>query len=337
MYFLFSTLLAILGMYNTSTMTASLNALATFQKIGLLCYDSKSKLHRMARIGMLCIIFQLLMIAVHDVIIGLFISEDYENSFDNTFYNLVHNLPSIFLFMFCAVCCIYVRLFMCYQSLMKAVLDKETIYRVNDYIEQPFDDNYCCSAYHVDIIEGKNLEEELDVLRRLHESIRVALMASNEAFNPQLTCFMIIELGVLVMHLYSIILFFQLEPEDIESNAILFMDVVFVIAHTVGVILFLSCAHRVKVVQAGPYQHLQKVSNRKLSSREFLQLKLFQIKLDATPAQFTSGRLSIIDISLLAPIAGSVVTYLMVALQIKKRSVPTISTPDLLLSNSTAE
>jgi hypothetical protein len=203
-----------------------------------MCDDSKSNLKVAIRSGISLLILQLfLQIAAYSFVT---FNEKLKSKMEGLNYIelLVHNVPFMFYHLFCTISSVYVEFFNCFKKVMVQALRKKIMIST--------DDQWCVGTH--DLIKQKqSLSADIDCLRRMHESIRESMMAFNNSLNPQILIHQFIELLVMVMHLYSVIMFFSTETRTPELYTIFCMDVLFIFVHSCALVVFLKSANNIKV------------------------------------------------------------------------------------------
>lgn len=89
-----------------------------------------------------------------------------------------------------------------------------------------------------------SLAKTFDDLRLLHEDLRKSMMHANKVFVPQICLHLVIEILVVVMHFYSVIISFS-APLSIFAVVRIFIDVIFIITHSTGIVLFLTINQKI--------------------------------------------------------------------------------------------
>lgn len=181
-------------------------------------------------------------------------------SLSDVINRVVQNVPFMFYYLFTTICAIFVGLFMCFDTTMLQTLNYEEFkmqlkvtgeLRLND-TEDEGSSGYNtmkivrCRGRHMNVVKHASINstvmDDLDQLRRLHECIRDSLVCANDAFNPQIAIHLFIVLTVLVMHLYSVILYTNIPDKTPDQFTDFCINWLFVIVHTIGLLMFLlSC------------------------------------------------------------------------------------------------
>lgn len=89
--------------------------------------------------------------------------------------------------------------------------------------------------------------ELLEYLRRLHEDISIATYQFNEYLNPKLLMAVVISLIVLILHIYSIIIYIGFDISTTpETDMINILNYVSMIMHTMGPFFLFRAAQQYK-------------------------------------------------------------------------------------------
>lgn len=261
-YYVFATILSLFGILKAKALCHCLNDVAPFLRKGLLCRHAKSTVLRTARIGFILITAQLTF--QYAALFFMNWNYQFETHFSvrDVIDKTVHNVPFMFYYLFSTICSIFVGLFMCFDTTMFQTLNYEEIQAQlkqsrNLQMEDPEDEGSTgfntmkivrCKGKHLNVLKHSFIDsgimEDMDGLRRLHESIRESLVTANAAFNPQITIHLFIELTVLVLHLYTVILYMNIPQKNKTADQFTAycIDWLFVVVHTIGLLIFLlSC------------------------------------------------------------------------------------------------
>lgn len=343
-YMVFSTLLTIFAILRSWHLVETLNSIAPFLQRGLMCQSSKMALMRTSRVGIGMIFFQMLL--QFGALLFMSWNDDFVNHHElkDIMGRLVHNIPFMFYYLFCTISAMYVSLFMCFETAMLQALTNGML-RPDAFSQGASLKIGRCTGSHMNTLkadmETDLLREELDSFRRFHEKLRLSVNSANQALNPQITIHLFIELGVVIMHLFSIVLYFNQETDPVKEGeytgiystsdvyAIFLLDIMFISLHSAGLLLFLFAATGLKMSviitlrqtakslgmikylrfifqQAGPQQQLSDYSSKHLGPEEYAEMRLFGLKLEHIPVQFMAGRFFVIDVTLLAPVSLSI-------------------------------
>lgn len=259
-YYVFATILSVVAIAKAPALCECLNDVTPFLRKGLLCAHAKSTVLRTSRIGFILIVMQLLLQYV--AIFFMAWNDQFEShlTFGAFIDKSVHNVPFMFYYLFSTICAIFVGLFMCFDTTMFQTLNFEqfqvelkatgTLHweEVDDEVSGGFNTMKIvrCRGRHLNVLKHtlikSGIMEDLDALRRLHETIRDSLVSANNAFNPQITIHLFIELTVLVIHLYTVILYMNVPDKTTDQFTAYCIDWLFVVVHTIGLLIFLlSC------------------------------------------------------------------------------------------------
>lgn len=266
-YYIFASILSIIGILKARALCTSLNDVATYLRQGLLCAHAKLTIHRTSRIGFILIMLQILV--QYGALVFMAWNDNFDShlSFSELIDKIVHNVPFMFYYLFSTIFSVFVGLFMCFDTTMLQTLNYDAIKTQLKttgewHLDSSSDDDddsdggrrFSVSTMKIERCKGRHLNvlkisilptsvmDDLDMLRRLHESIRQSMIRTNGAFNPQVAIHLFIELTVLVMHLYSVILYSNVPNKSTDIFTIYCIDWLFVIVHTSGLLIFLlSC------------------------------------------------------------------------------------------------
>lgn len=259
-YYIFATILSLAAILKARALCNCLNDVSPFMRKGLLCSHAKSTVLRTSRLGFILIVLQLAI--QYGALLFMSWNDHFEShlSLKDFVDKSVHNVPFMFYYLFSTICAIFVGLFMCFDTTMLQTLKYEEFQaqlkttgalRVTD----PEDEGSSgfntmkivrCRGLHLNVLKhsflNSGIMEDLDALRRLHETIRDSVITANDAFNPQIAIHLFIELSVLVMHLYSVILYINIPNKKTDEFTAYCIDWLFVVVHTIGLLIFLlSC------------------------------------------------------------------------------------------------
>jgi hypothetical protein len=234
-YLTFGFVLTLWGMRNAGRLVETLTQVAVYVHDGWLCDNSKAHVRATVWQGIVAVMLQLsfqfgaqFFINYHDAF------EQNSNPYDLGGY-IIHNVPFMFYYLFCTVCSILMALFRCFDTKLSGVLRAQVPHHRQH-----------CTGPHEFIGQSVSRSAQIDQLRRIHEQIRTSMMDLNAAMNPQILIHQFIELLVIVMHLYSIIMFFGMPAETPKLYATFFLDCLFVVVHVCALVIFFSSADRIK-------------------------------------------------------------------------------------------
>lgn len=253
-------LLSLFGILNGPIFVETLNGVGEFLRLGLFCDGSKKSLRRFIFYGNILGLTQLtLQIALKFYILLKYTDEKGSLLF-HVFTQIDYNIPFIFYFLFCGLIFFYVTLLNCFEKFFDITLND---FKPRSELKPPgvLDLNLCCQIYHHDLAtEGRDFFENADFVRRLHERIRSSLLRMNRALNPQILIQVSVELLVIVMHLYTIIVYNTSQEAIVTQQRFMenCLDSLFTIAHVLFLILFLFCAQAVKSTVRLLFQTYQK-------------------------------------------------------------------------------
>lgn len=259
-YYIFATILSLIATLRAKALCRSLNDVSEFLRKGLLCTHAKQTVLSTSRLGFIVILLQL------TIQFGAMLFMSWNDKFTSHFSlsdvinRVVQNVPFMFYYLFTTICAIFVGLFMCFDTTMLQTLNYEEFkmqlkvtgeLRLND-TEDEGSSGYNtmkivrCRGRHMNVVKHASINstvmDDLDQLRRLHECIRDSLVCANDAFNPQIAIHLFIVLTVLVMHLYSVILYTNIPDKTPDQFTDFCINWLFVIVHTIGLLMFLlSC------------------------------------------------------------------------------------------------
>ena len=259
-YYIFATVLSVIAIFKATALCETLNDVSQFLRKGLLCSFTKSTIAKTSHLGFVIIIAQL----AFQYVALLFMSwNDQFNtrlSVKDFIDKSVHNVPFMFYYLFSTICSIYVGLFMCFDTTLLQTLNFDELQvelqRTGDIPLKDFDEEISsgfntmeivrCRGRHLNVLKQSFIRtgtmEDMDALRRLYKAIRDSLAVANDAFNPQITIHLFIELTVLVLHLYKVILYMRIPNKTTDQFTNYCIDWLFVVVHTIGLLIFLlSC------------------------------------------------------------------------------------------------
>lgn len=259
-YYIFATILSMAAIVKAKALCTCLNDVTPFLRKGLLCSHAKSTVLRTSRLGFILIVLQLAV--QYAALLFMSWNDRFESHFTARDFvdKSVHNVPFMFYYLFSTICAIFVGLFMCFDTTMLQTLNFEELQAQLHTtgalrITEPEEEGSSgfntmkimrCRGRHLNVLKhsflNSGIMEDLDALRRMHETIRDSLTTANAAFNPQICIHLLIELSVLVMHLYSVILYINVPNKSTDQFTAYCIDWLFVVVHTIGLLIFLlSC------------------------------------------------------------------------------------------------
>lgn len=249
-YYVFSSLLTIFGVWNAKRLAQALNDMQPFLRSGLMCQSSKLTLQKHNFIAICIILIQLFLqyvALIYMIYNGKYITNVVQ--LKELISKIIQNVPFMFYYLFCTICAMYVTLLMCFETSLYQTLSNGLL-RPSDADSLGIMRFTRCTGSHTSAVKRRfkddTFVEDLNALRILHENIRQTIIQANEAFNPQIAIHISIELGVIIMHLYAFITYIN---DNIKSGELLtfhFLDMFFVCCHTIGFIIFLSSGHGLK-------------------------------------------------------------------------------------------
>lgn len=255
-YVTFTTVQAYLGILKSRKLLNVLNSISPFLQRGLFCESSKLSLKHALKVRIFIILFYLGSQWGVIILFGLYGATNPNWAIDfcrSILSNTIHNIPFIFCNLFSTVVVVYVTLFMCFETAMLQVLTNCVSHDTTNEPNGIFKWVHCsgsCKGYHLDLLnDGKNigtLSEDLDGLRRFHESIRMSLTAANEAFNPQLVIHLGVELVAITTSLYCIIWFYNLDETSMDTVVLNYLECIYVVSHLFALVMFLKSVHGIK-------------------------------------------------------------------------------------------
>jgi hypothetical protein len=229
LYVSFGFVLTFWGLRNASQLVEALSQVAIYVQDGWMCDGSKANVRTTVWQGIVAVMLQLVLQA------STYLFTNTKEALDIYRY-IIHNVPFMFYYLFCIVCSILMALFRCFDTQLMGVLQGQ----MSDQSKQ------CTSPHEFKSGPYGNRAAQIDQLRRIHEKIRSSMVDFNAAMNPQILIHQFIELLVIVMHLYSIIMFFGLPLRTPELYSTFFMDCLFVVVHACALVIFFSAADRIK-------------------------------------------------------------------------------------------
>lgn len=270
-YYIFATILSLVAIIKANALCNCLNNVSPFLRKGLLCSHSKLTVLRTSRIGFILIILQLAL--QFAALLFMSWNDRFESHFSVVDFidKSVHNVPFMFYYLFSTICGIFVGLFMCFDTTMLQTLNfdeyQNQLKLTGDIrVEFPEDEGSSgyntmkivrCRGRHLNVLRHTFIKtgimEDLDGLRRLHEAIRDSLITANDAFNPQIALHLFIELTVLVLHLYTVILYINVPDKTPDQFTSYCIDWLFVIVHTIGLLIFLLSCQGIRASVGGEW------------------------------------------------------------------------------------
>lgn len=263
-------LLSLFGLLNAPIFVQTLNDLGEFIRLGLFCEGSKRSLRRFILFGNILGAIQLSLQVMLKFYILVMYTDEKESLLLHVFTVIVYNIPFVFYFLFCGMIFTYVTIFYCFEKFLDITLNGP---KPQSQLKAPgmLDLNLCCQTFHRDLVtDGCDFFENADFVRRLHERIRTSLLRMNRAFNPQILIQVSVELLVIVMHLYTIIVYNTSHEANVTEQRFFdnCLDCLFTISHILFLIFFLFCAQAVKST----------VIDRNLMSKISKNVTLFSFK-----------------------------------------------------------
>ncbi|KAK5640246.1 hypothetical protein RI129_011057 [Pyrocoelia pectoralis] len=303
MYVIFVTILTIISAIRFPRFVKTLNSLIPIIKeTGLACPSSLTSLRRV-QYGYLTLFFAEMSVQ-YGVLIGLHYSDRYATNFDyNMFINIgIKNIP-----------------FKLIISALKftPVHPSNSIDETNnkrDFIGlikyEVCKQDHKCFGKMMDLTQAELIEH----LRALHEDISLVMYDFNACMNPQLLFHTVVELTVLIIHWYEVIIYTSYTFSTPFASAINFVNWTFVVAHSIGLFLFLKSAQDLKNMIHGLTSFLLEYSTRISNPDEHQQVRIFIEKLQQHRPLTASGVFNI-DLGIAGPISANILTYVLVALQ----------------------
>ncbi|KAF5290633.1 hypothetical protein FQR65_LT01923 [Abscondita terminalis] len=324
MYDVFVAILTVLNMARFPKFVTTLNELMPVIKDAGLCCQSSLASLRKIQFGYLILFFGEILIQ-YTVVIALHYSDSYTTNFDyNIFINIgIQNVPFVFYMMFFMSCSIFISILGCFEKLVIDALKFTPVHPLSDIDETNNKRDFIglikyevCKQNHERF--GKmlllNQPEVVEYLRGLHEDISLAMYNINSCMNPQLLFHTVIELTVLIIHWYEVIVYTSYNFSSPLANTINFVNWMFVIAHSIGLFLFLKSAQDLKNMVQGLTNFLLEYSTRVSNPEEHQQVRIFIEKLQQHRPITASGVFNI-DLGIAGPISANILTYVLVALQ----------------------
>ncbi|KAL3275943.1 hypothetical protein HHI36_020677 [Cryptolaemus montrouzieri] len=225
----------------------------------------------------------------------------------------------------CTSTSIFIALFTCFEKFSLKVLQYKELTPIK--IINPYENSHdifmffkykVCKSNHPCIPELYTLskEEILEYLRILHEDIGEILETWNEYLNPFLLIHFVLETIALIIVWYSIVMNLAYKFEDPETEIVFINNLVFAVSHSLGILIMLKNAQKLKNVVHSYSSFLVEYSARLSSPWELLQLRIFIEKLKAQ-RKFTASGMFEIDLGIAGPIFTNILTNVLVALQFK--------------------
>lgn len=234
-YLTYAILITAFGILNAPIFVKVFNQNTDFLRLGLFCDGSKKLLTRFVIVVCVVGLFQILLQISLKIYMFPIISE----IIYNVWMTYIICVPFLFCFFFCSSMIFYVVLLNCFESYLDYVLNGGKSLNRNR--------KYCNPTYHMSSVSHDDFFSNADFVRRLHESIRLSLMRTNRALNPQILIHLSVEILVTILHLYSVIVYFTSGTKATQQRFIdNFFDVLFIVNHIFFILVFLFCAQAVK-------------------------------------------------------------------------------------------
>ncbi|KAK4873074.1 hypothetical protein RN001_015103 [Aquatica leii] len=324
MYVIFVAILTVLNVARFPRFVQTFNSLIPVIKDAGLCCQSSLESLRKIQFGYMILFFGEIMIQMA-VLIGLHYSDSYMTNFDyNIFVNVgIQNVPFVFYMIFFMSCSIFISILGCFEKLVINTLKFTPVHPLSDIDETNNKRDFIglikyevCKQEHKSF--GKMLllsqPELVEYLRGLHEDISLAMYSINSCMNPQLLFHTVVELTVLIIHWYEVIVYTSYTFSSPLASTINFVNWMFVIAHSIGLFLFLKSAQDLKNMVHGLTNFLLEYSTRISNPDEHQQVRIFIEKLQQHRPITASGVFNI-DLGIAGPISANILTYVLVALQ----------------------
>ncbi|KAB0792853.1 hypothetical protein PPYR_14812 [Photinus pyralis] len=324
MYAIFVAILTIISILRYPRFVKMLNTLVPLVKdAGLVCPSALASLRRV-QYGYLTLFFAEMSVQ-YGVLIGVHYSDRYATNFDyNMFIHVgVKNIPFVFYLLFFLFCSAFISVLACFEKLIISALKFTPVHPSNNIDEtnnkrdfiglikyEVCKQDHKCFGKMMDLTQAELVEH----LRALHEDISLVIYDFNACMNPQLLFHSIVELAVLIIHWYEVLIYTSYTFSSPFASAINFVNWTFVIAHSVGLFLFLKSAQDLKNMTHGLTNFLLEYSTRITDPEEHQQVRIFIEKLQQHRPITASGVFNV-DLGIAGPIAANILTYVLVALQ----------------------
>lgn len=256
MYLIFVAFLTILNAARFPRFVKTYNKLVPIlTEAGLACQSSLTAL-RKVEFGYL-ILFVGEIFVEYAVLIYLHYSDKYTTDFSfSIFFNTgIQTIPFVFYLLFFSGCSTFIAILGCFEKLIIDAIKFTPVHPLNDIDETNNRRDFIglikyevCKQEHKCF--GKMLvlsqPELIEYLRGLHEDVSLAMYDINDCLNPQLLFHTIVELTVLIVHWYEVIIYTSYTFSTPFASTINCLNWVFVIAHTIGLFLFMKSAQELK-------------------------------------------------------------------------------------------
>lgn len=242
--------LILITIYRSRKIVAAVNKLSELSEQDVLCLTALRKHNVIGKhyVGFIltCYIIQ------YSAIFALNFIDMFDTNwnYDRLIMPVVHTTFLLIQGNFACICALYLSLITCYDNKVENSLNIDSMHPVQDFedsksIRAPFYIRYrICGEKHIK--KTTTNVELLEYLQKLFKDIKINLDTLNDAFNPQILIYMTCELGVLVMHIYAVIIFMtfnETTPSDKTNN---FFNWFFIIIRATNIYGFLQLAQHVE-------------------------------------------------------------------------------------------
>lgn len=250
---LFITAMIVLNIIRVKKIAAILNKSAELSNYDLLC-PSNLKVLKLYQF-LLLLSFNIMYVVQYVAIFTLNIMADYDTNWthERLLLPVLQDTTMLFSIFVGLICHIISTLLTCYEKIMMISLEFVPFHPMPNFDETRenrtllhFYKYQRCKGCHLKKTTINNPLQRVEILKQLYKKTRDCVAAANEAFNPQLVAYMILEILSLVLQWFLVITFFTIEHPTPKQYTINFFNWMFVGIHMLNLYMFLFRADQVE-------------------------------------------------------------------------------------------
>lgn len=247
-------LMMLLNIFRVKKLVKMYNKCSSLSKRDLLC-ESNLRINKMVHM-IFVVAFTILYIVQYVAIFMLNMMDNFDTNWTHTrlLMPIVQNTPLLFSVLVGITCAIFTTMLTCYEKIMMLHLKFTPVHPMPDF------DETCQSSTILGVYTYKkcknchklpnditlNKLQVVEYLKWLHEKIRDCVELANVVFSPHMLVYMTFEIIALVLHWYTVIVYFTTTVPEPTESTVNFFNWLFVTVHSTALFIFLDKAQNVE-------------------------------------------------------------------------------------------
>ncbi|XP_048523126.1 uncharacterized protein LOC125504757 [Dendroctonus ponderosae] len=156
--------------------------------------------------------------------------------------------------------------------------------------------------------------EIIEYLRISHEEIYEIVLLFQQFTSPQLLACIVVEVSILIINIYSAMVYLMYQSDKVITTSTFALNCIYVVAHFIGFFWFFKNINNLMRIVQGLKPILIACSLSAQTDEEHQQFRIFVNKV-TNQRPFSMNDFFNADLGIMGPVIGSILTYLLVALQ----------------------